>query len=96
MADARDITNPPPGEFWLGKIRGQWPLYAFTVEAHATGWLETGYPGDRRLWKVTDAVLVEMDLTEAVPSQLQPREASDRQCVEQQRSTVQTTEGDPG
>jgi hypothetical protein len=49
-----DPLNQLPEAMWLGKIRGQWPVHAFTVEAHALAWMSDGKepPGFRCLWRV--------------------------------------------
>ncbi len=44
-----------PDEMFLGRQRGEWPVQAFTSEAHAVGWLDGGDKTGvhtRRLWKV--------------------------------------------
>ncbi len=67
MADTR-----PPDELYLGTTEGEWPVQAFTAEAHATGWLDGGPPGDHRrhVWKVHLDEVTEMVLTPPVPSRL--------------------------
>jgi hypothetical protein len=70
----RDITNPPPQDIWLGKVRGQWPVAVLHSEDQAARWLMEGKPGDRRAWKVTEMTLEEVELVPPVPAGIRTRQ----------------------
>ncbi len=69
-----------PDEMFLGRQRGEWPVQAFTSEAHAVGWLDGGDKTGvhtRRLWKVRLAVVTEMTLIPPVPARLTEKGSHD-------------------
>lgn len=55
----------PHRTMWFGMIRGQWPVHSFSIEHHATYWLENPKEGEQRyLWR---AEVVNATLQKLVP-----------------------------
>lgn len=59
-----------PKQFWLGKIQGEWPVYAFISEEHVIRWLAEAVGTTlkpRRAWGFQSGVVygeVEVVITE--------------------------------
>jgi len=55
-----------PMEFYVGKIKGQWPLELFTVDAHVINWLtrKDGNNREKKVFKVTVAEFTELELVQ--------------------------------
>lgn len=71
------MSHTPPETLIIGMIDGQWPVQAFTVDAHALAWFQDGTdrPGNRRrLWRVTLTDATPLAIVPAVPARLVNKE----------------------